>query len=374
MVDLGRSDDLAKVLSDLGRRSKTTWGEKIREPTLLIVDSNFIIKAVCSRAKSKDPSTCRTAFEEAADSCVISAFAPVHLVKEVDDNLAEWVYKDLARKHGVEAATIDYCWSRIGSCIGYLSPPPLESASIDFIRSKDETDVPFAQLFEYLKPRAILTDDSIFSRAGYPVIEKEASESFVLLIRDYARHASTALGFNKFTANMTIFAVIVIAVLGTASEHPKVALAALSVLAGMKDSEGQSGLLSVVEDTRDFFEEVLWPNIEEAFDYAGKSRALLERVNEELQPILDGLPPAPRLTLDRAVLMACMLAQQPVHEKLIQMITYALGYKPRSNDNIKYLRSVLGERQELIKVDKRIWSVDPRFTVPCDRFSDTMTD
>jgi hypothetical protein len=180
-----QSDNLP-FLRQLNAERRIT-GERLMQPLLCVVDTNFILQTV--RAKARYPSAdLRTPLEEAVSAGMLVAFAPFNLDIEVPEKLPRLVSSKVSLEQ-LQAA-----WPRIREHIRFQNAPPgIDSEAIRKLRLRDADDVPFARLFEYLQLEVVLSNDSDWDETGYPRFDEAAALELTKHARSYARAASREL-------------------------------------------------------------------------------------------------------------------------------------------------------------------------------------
>ena len=360
MLPKGRADDLKNWRRKLVDPSPFTSPLILLPPTLLVVDSNFVYEAVSSMVHYKpmpDGTLPRSAFEEASAVGVIVPFAPPKLIDELEKYLPE-----IASRTRKPISLVTECWRRIGSQIGYIQPPSLTSDNIEALRNEDPDDVPFAQLFEYINPRAILTHDTDWRRTSYPRISDQDARLFIVAIRDYGRHASSELQVWEYTKAFTAPVAIAIEVI---RRNPELGLlTALGIVAiKLLSDAGNPTAKRIADGAKSFFTDGVGPVLEDVYGDALDTREKLAEASKKLDKILGALPPQPRLLLWQAALMVCAREKHSLNEQEIHDLVREFGYAARSSDNSSYLRTVLRRRSEFVEVSDMVWTVDPGITV-----------
>ncbi len=133
----------------------------------LVVDTNSILQELLFIVESQRNPSARTNLQEAIDSGVIAAFAPLKLKEEISRHIPR-----LAAERGISEESLMRAWREYESRINYVNVGANDVPEAIVVADPD--DLPFVYLYRKINADAVLTKDKHILAMGAESVELEA--------------------------------------------------------------------------------------------------------------------------------------------------------------------------------------------------------
>jgi len=174
------SDELPSFRKLLGGDLRFRKLLRIRDSIPVVVDSSQAIRDILWTAKTRKGDA-RTDLQEAIDSEVITAFAPMQLKDEVEEKIPH-----LAEEKKIPESALRSAWENIRQRLKFRKVTPRQRKR----PVRDAKDLPFVDLARREKAAGVLTHDKDFADLGVRSITPQVLRK----LRDYGRAKSVRVG------------------------------------------------------------------------------------------------------------------------------------------------------------------------------------